>query len=1040
MSEHKEREKTKAQDNNSHLIREVVALAEQAARDGMKAVPGKEWGLHYPNGQLSPTETLQGLLDGKLQPSQVAGNLKPDAIIFNVNDIREQGVEAVSARITEISLYHQHMDYQRYAEFVASMRGKNIPLHELQTVYDGMVRARVQKRLYDSFSSGGQRRMRQAFCEELENIESRFAQLSPVDRVLAALKQNWLTNGMGITDPNNRNILEKLLGDQEHQLYDQIKDSFAQYVQTGDEAAYQRLVQTIGSQFPKIIPPPPENRQQPSQAGQELEEDLKQLDHQPGPPGSQDDPAIPPEDSDEYHTPPPGQSGGSSQEKGGSTQVYFEIRPPLGGYYVQGRKSYYDVDRKVWSKRKQLTPYSTSLSAFSADRHQISGHISGSLTALPLPKTFALDISTLKADSGGAISVFRDQNGCFYLQADRPTRFSIDFLKEPNQFAESVITEDAAPMYRGSLSTATESFMQSVSGDAVQKARHIRAFIHSHHFYPGGGDLNMAQGLQYKLRNESTGDTYIQNLDKSEYLECYSANTLFCAMARKLGVSARLVVGDRVQGGKNGRSAITDQTGHAWSEIWDGNQWVRFDATPAAKPEDKKQNQNKDEETQSAEEAKDGAADEAPQQQSDQNEQGQQSQQQSQEQPKSASDQELQEGQKQLDEAQQKMDEMQQKQSELKEKISKADSFDDIQKLREEIEKQDLLDDMEQSLDESLEAKLDELKDEVRDKLQEMVDDGFMEQETMDRLLDQMEDATESALKQIEEEIERESKLYEAYEVFREAVQPYVDEWWEYFADRLPKEQEVDLDEDSLTRSGAFNRRSVQRFRNLMFGRVKNPRRFDDSVKPRFLATVMIDTSGSMSGEKLRQAMMLLVFYNELFSRISSEYGYIRYANYTFADSVKEIKTFDQDYDSPTRYRHADGTTSTIKVRLMKAIQATGGTNMLDGVKRAGADLNKQVADYPDFLSALYFIGDGDDTCGNSQKIKTYLQNTDSERGGFGNHLLSAIMLGSEELRSTLASIFGAEATSVAQNLDQLIEKSMLKFEEDITGYLNKFS
>lgn len=1035
MSERNEREKTIRSDKNSHLIKEVVSLAEQAARDGMKAVPGKKWGLHYPKNQLSVQDTLQGLLDGKLQPDKVAPNLKPDAIVFDIKDIETQGVEAVSARISEISLYYQHMDYQQYAEFVASMHGKNIPLHELQTTYDGMVRARVQKRLYDSFGSGGQRRMKEAFGEELEHIESNFGQLSSVDRVLAALKQNWLANGMGFSDPNNRNILEKLLNEQEHLLYDQIKESFINYAQTGDENAYQQIVKTIASQFPKIIPPPIESRQQPSQAGQELAEELKQLDHQPGPPGSQDDPAIPPEDSDEYHTQPPNDSGASSQEKGGSSRVYFEIKPPLGGYYVQGRKSYYDVDRKVWSKQKKLTPYSTSLSAVSANRHQISGYISSSITALPLPKTFAIDSSTIQSSNGSTISVFRDQNGCFYLKADKPTHFSVDFLKEPNQFPEGIISEDVSPMYRGSLSTATENFIQSVSGDAVQKARHIRAYIHSHHFYPGGGDLTMAQGLQYKLRKESTGDTYIQNLDTSEYLECYSANTLFCAMLRKVGVPARLVVGDRVQGGKNGKSAITDQTGHAWSEIWDGKQWVRFDATPAAKPEDKKQNQNKDEQNQSAEEAQDGAADEASPPQSDQNNQEQQSQNSSQ----NVSDQELQDGQKQLENAQNQLDEMRQKQSELKDKISEADSFDDIKKLREEIEKQDLLEEMEQSLDDSLEAKLEELKDEVKDKLQQMVDDGFLEQEMMDRLLEEMEEATESSLKEIEEEIERESKLYDAYEALREAVQPYVDEWWEYFADRLPKEQQIDLDDDSLTRSGALNRRSVQRFRNLMFGRVKNPRKFDDSVKPRFLATVMIDTSGSMSGEKLRQAMLLLVFYNELFSRISSEYGYIRYANYTFSDSVREIKTFDQDYNSPNRYKHADGSSSTIKVRLMKAITASGGTNMLDGVRKAGADLNKQVAEYPDFLSALYFIGDGGDTCGNAQRIKDYLHNTDSEKGGFGKHLLSAIMLGGEDLKTQLAAIFGNEATSVATNFDQLIEKSMLKLEEDIIGYLSKF-
>jgi hypothetical protein len=184
--------------------------------------------------------------------------------------------------------------------------------------------------------------------------------------------------------------------------------------------------------------------------------------------------------------------------------------------------------------------------------------------------------------------LFRDQNGCFYLQASAPCQFSIDFLKEPQPFPETNRPEDTTPMYRGSLSSETENVIHLLQGTSRQKAKQVQSYIHTHHHYPGGGDLNAAQALQYKLRSQSTGDNYLQNVDASEYLECYSSNTLFCAMLRKAGIPARLVVGDRVQGAQNGKSVINSSTGHAWSEVWDGGQWVRFDATPAPKPEDKK--------------------------------------------------------------------------------------------------------------------------------------------------------------------------------------------------------------------------------------------------------------------------------------------------------------------------------------------------------------------------------------------------------------------------------------------------------------------
>ena len=55
---------------------------------------------------------------------------------------------------------------------------------------------------------------------------------------------------------------------------------------------------------------------------------------------------------------------------------------------------------------------------------------------------------------------------------------------------------------------------------------------------------------------------------------------------RQAGVSARLVLGDKVEGVNEGKSVIDKNTGHAWAELWDGEAWRRFDATPSAKPED----------------------------------------------------------------------------------------------------------------------------------------------------------------------------------------------------------------------------------------------------------------------------------------------------------------------------------------------------------------------------------------------------------------------------------------------------------------------
>lgn len=400
-----------------------------------------------------------------------------------------------------------------------------------------------------------------------------------------------------------------------------------------------------------------------------------------------------------------------------------------------------------------------------------------------------------------------------------------------------------------------------------------------------------------------------------------------------------------------------------------------------------------------------------------------------------ASDQDVVQAQSELSEAQQFSEQAKQEKRDLDQKVQTTESFKELEELRRQTQDSDLFDDMKDDLEQKLQAKEDQLKEAIRENLDEMADDGFLDEERREELERQLEEKGLEELDRVAQEIRRESTLFNEYQAIEEEVRPLVEQWFDYFVERLPRQEEVELDEDSLTRQGAFNRHSVMRPRNLLFGTVKNPRVIKPSIKPKFLASVMVDVSGSMAGEKLSMARKQLVFYNELFSRISEEFGFIRYANNIFSDNVVEIKAYDQEYESPTRYEWGDGTRSTIKVRLMQTLHTQGGTNMLPAIKKAAADLNGETFEYPDYASAFYFVGDGQDTSGNSGKIKEFLELVDAEQG-FGGHLLSAIMLGDESQREELAKIFGDDHTTVAPDFATLIEQSMYKFDEDIGAYL----
>lgn len=150
---------------------------------------------------------------------------------------------------------------------------------------------------------------------------------------------------------------------------------------------------------------------------------------------------------------------------------------------------------------------------------------------------------------------------------------------------------------------------------------------------------------------------------------------------------------------------------------------------------------------------------------------------------------------------------------------------------------------------------------------------------------------------------------------------------------------------------------------------------------------------------------------------------------------MTEIKGFDQDYDAPTRYAFVDGTNATVKVRLMESLAARGGTNMLDAIRSIADDLQEEKRTYPDYASALYFVGDGGDTCGNAANVRKFLQTNEVERG-FGEHMRSAILLGDETQRQTLSAIFGDEHTAVAPDFNLLIEQAMEQFDVDMEDYL----
>lgn len=1043
---HSERQRT--------LSREVLSLAESAAERGVRAVPGNEWGFHYPLPPSERARILREVYDGTCAPHDAAMQIAPDTVVYNTADIETHGLDKVRARLNDVAAYVAYYDYQRFAEFVARMRSEDAAIEDVERLYSEMVRARIQKTMYDAYGSTGRRQVHSALEQEVRGY-SHMHDGTSVERVARALKARWCAHEQRVISETDADALLAKLSGNERDGFTSALPSYVEFVNTGSKDAYEQLVHSLQNVLEKNAHIQHETLSDSMKA---LAEELKEYESAPSAPGAPGDTAVVPEDSDEYHTPPPSAESGAE----GAPSRLFTVTPSLPGYYISGRKSYYDVTTKTWSKKKQLVPYAGS--AVKGARHTLSGYATGGIISLPLPETYAIDTHSVQCDASVQMEMFRDQNGCFYARVAGAGAFSFSFGVEQMPFSPSPIAEDVKMMHTGRMSDTTEDMLRTLAGDAMQKASRVQGYIHAHHFYPGGGDPRMAQALQYKLRAEVPSEQYIHALDVSEYLECYSANTLFVALMRAAGVPARLVSGLNTRHASGGETHITEGDGHAWAEVWDGAVWRRFDATPPPKPEDTKQSAAGEQQGTAApasEKANDGAQGEsqgAPESASAKS--GQRSAMSEggnsmpNEHMNEVSDSAAQQSQEALEVARQEVQRAEKARDALKEKVAQAETFDELRRAREDVERSEMFDDMKQVLEDAITAKEKAKKEGANDVLDEMTDDGFMDENRKQAFTDALRDAEGKGADRVMQELERERRRHNEFKDIEDEVTPLVNRWYKYLYSRLPKEEDMEDDEDVRTRSGRFDRRAIMKPRNVLFGQVKVPKIVRSSLHPNFLASIIVDTSGSMKDDgKMRAARTLLIFYSKLFERISREFGYIGFSIHTFADTFVLIKDFQQKFDSPVRYSYsgekaaskddfgndipvAGPVQSTVKARIMSEAVALGGTNMLDAVQHVTEQLNAQARRMNGaYASAMYFVGDGQDTCGNSPAVKAFMQ-ADAESGGFGDHMYTAIMLGTEDDKKVLGDIFGDDHTQVAGDVEELIEESMAAFERDMREYL----
>lgn len=282
---------------------------------------------------------------------------------------------------------------------------------------------------------------------------------------------------------------------------------------------------------------------------------------------------------------------------------FAEISPSYSGYYTSAEKPSFDPSVNQWEENQQLSPYISNMSIGNKS-YSYAINLKKWLIPLPLPEWSEIDTTRIYYSGNNAPIFLCDQNGCFYVECqENHQQLSFSFCLQKKSIISSVLPEDSEKMIFVHLSSAAQHALALCRGKSPEEmARIIRSYIFRSKKY--------STKVQWTLRNTSNSKNYIANLDKSPILECYSANTLFCAMMRELWVPARLVVWHMAQWvSPEWSSLLSSNNGHAWSKIWNGREWIRFDATPTEKEDGEKSEQNMDEQQEQWEDSGDGNMD-----------------------------------------------------------------------------------------------------------------------------------------------------------------------------------------------------------------------------------------------------------------------------------------------------------------------------------------------------------------------------------------------------------------------------------------------
>ena len=146
----------------------------------------------------------------------------------------------------------------------------------------------------------------------------------------------------------------------------------------------------------------------------------------------------------------------------GESNRFAEIYPPFLGYYVQGKKSYFDRRTNIRSKKKELSDIEHHIPE-GTTTYTYAGIVNAGITAVPLPDTALPDTASICFNGIHAPIFKKDQNTCIYIVSKTQQYVSFNFALGQTKAKTPPIPQDNEKIIFDHLTAGTAELVKKLS-------------------------------------------------------------------------------------------------------------------------------------------------------------------------------------------------------------------------------------------------------------------------------------------------------------------------------------------------------------------------------------------------------------------------------------------------------------------------------------------------------------------------------------------------------------------------------------------------